>query len=479
MSKENPLIHLLQSNLRQRIAMVSTVPGLLFVFWWRNRKKLQFTLAENLVNPETVFSTIKLKKRFYRGAVLGYFVSKYLLSGETRMTVSQHINNAEILAYWFLTIIAADNYLDSRCTSDAAAKQFLEQCLKTISGREILTSERKVSPNYSSGFPLNDMKMITINLCNLLHEKVQKWRGICEEQLLIEKEVLNKSQNEFARKTDSLFAGQLLSLKQFELNEKYNWRWYYKDVINQKGVNGFLAPLSLFKISPHSSQSYTILETSFLFLNSAYFHWQLIDDITDLEADTSLGLISAPGYLLISQGQLAERLLPFSVKGEDSNSESSLFSDISAYISESCLLEDYNEQNFSNTFLFKSFQKDTGRTDDEGEKTENLRALAKKAIANDFIDFSMTLGELCERRIQHKASYIDAMRTFNKNLALKSISESKVSKRIINIIEIKKRVVYFQSKLKNLDDPYLISSLRMINEAMNRTYILAKQITNA
>ena len=115
-------------------------------------------------------------------------------------------------------------------------------------------------------------------------------------------------EEEFLNRTKELLEGQLKSLGQFNLTDAHNWKWYYEEVLNQKTFNFFLGPISLYCLTSTSLEKYEILKDYFLFLNSTYFHWQLIDDIADLIDDIHEGMVTSPGYILTSQGQLAAQL---------------------------------------------------------------------------------------------------------------------------------------------------------------------------
>src|SRR5262249_24773109 len=97
---------------------------------------------------------------------------------------------------------------------------------------------------------------------------------------------------------------QIDSRDQKSLDPVHDWSWYLTEVLNQKTLGFALAPMTICCRDQAGIERRTELTRALLTLNSGYCHWQLLDDIADLQGDTAGGLITAPGFILLSQGEI-------------------------------------------------------------------------------------------------------------------------------------------------------------------------------
>lgn len=294
---------------------------------------------------------------------------------------------------------------------------------------------------------------------------IYKSSGISETQIL-------ECQSTFDLRTMILFDGQLSSLEQFAVDKNHDWSWYFSSVLDQKTLNFFLAPLALFCPSQQSVKRYDMLKENFLKINKAYFHWQLIDDIADIIKDTFEGIVSAPGYLLISQCKVAEKVLSSLVDSPE-------LVEPFTYLQKSNLLNKH----------FSSWQKCMKEIciefdsieDINIEKITHMQAIAciKYSLANTSEELTLSLDELCNLRINEGNTYIDTMRNRDYSRAVQTLGKSCVSNRILESVSDPILDQRISEVLDKVDDVNLLNIIKLGRYIINRTYIKAiRVVTN-
>lgn len=421
---------------------------------------------------------IKLTKRFIQGGHFGYLIAGYLL-GE-KISIPTRVRISQLFGWWFVTIIAIDYSLDWAPVPAEVAKQFLERCLKAIHGRGVelgsplelnRTADCLTSRVTQQKIPAV-LERLTLTLCTALRRALGRWLsdGCGASGAKI------PTDEEFVRRSAALMAGQLSSNFQFCLAPELNWRWYFRDAITKKGNNGFLAPLTLFDVSAEASAKREILERSFTNLNSVYLHWQLIDDVADIRPDTQAGLINAVGYILLSQGYLAEAVRQFP--------STDVWSAImSRHVPEDMILRLIRESGLLDEIYRSTHEScEDGQTQLPRAKCWDLLArghagtLLRAALANQSQDEAVALGELIERRIAQKDIFSRSFLSGDTTTSLKVLSESMASNRILHITKQKKRVERYSRELALIRDIKLLCLLRTIDIAMSRTYRAAARV---
>jgi hypothetical protein len=274
------------------------------------QRDLRRALDERLPRLAGAEQARKLRRRFLTGATLGYAVSRYLYYGD-RLGRAGHLLNAEIYGLWGITIIALDRSVDAGQLSGEAAAAFLEEELTRILRRPSGLGAAgpalaRVRPRESTREAASDGRQLAESLCELLGAKIelaercQRRRGFAEAELIA-------ARDDFERRCRVLWSGELRSLEQVIVNPEHTWSWYYRQCLNQKTLEFALAPIALYCATRAARRRFERLEWAFLTLNGGYAHTQLLDDIADLAGDTARGLVTAPGYLLLSQGRMRAR----------------------------------------------------------------------------------------------------------------------------------------------------------------------------
>ena len=108
---------------------------------------------------------------------------------------------------------------------------------------------------------------------------------------------------------------QINSRDQKLLDPAHDWGWYFAEVLDQKTLGFALAPMNIWCRDGAGIERRRKLDRALLTLNSGYCHWQLLDDLADLKSDTEQGLITAPGFILLSQGTIARLFLEYVDQG--------------------------------------------------------------------------------------------------------------------------------------------------------------------
>ena len=428
LSNSTPLTLLFKLTIPQRLSQYLEAAILFPVF------KIYFSKHYsnlNIISKDFVKDT-KLKKRFIVGAYLGYKISKYILKNEGRVGTLTHFKNGIKYGHWGITIIALDHTQDSIINDSYVAKQFSLQCINIITKREYPVD--KESLHHETG-TIQDAATITLILCHILS-------GINETN--------QHSKNKFVNDTIQLLSGQLYSMEQKHYSETKNFKWYYNEVLNQKTLNFFLTPISLFCRSNSSTENFRVLEKSFLTLNQCYFHWQLIDDVADLNEDIKDSLITAPAYILLSQGQLAEKLTEINL---DQISNGLVNSQIEKHIEESALLLNYLP--FSGNI-----------------NSENIYDKIKFSLCNSHKDFDKSLKELINEKIFLKNLYERAYLSNNFKNIRHYIRQSKTCNRILSSTFNPLKIHSLEEQFSS-DDLRLKISMRVLNLLIEKCYIKA------
>ena len=140
-----------------------------------------------------------------------------------------------------------------------------------------------------------------------------------------------------------------------------------------------------------------------------------MDDVADLLTDTAAGAITAPGYLLISQGQLAEALQPLVILWEQpaSDGESSppnlIDGRILAPLWASGLLHRDLVLPSIRPKLLPDDSRERGPSG-EAAPLELAGVYVRGALANTEGDLALPLALLCKRRREEKEGFLRAMR---------------------------------------------------------------------
>jgi hypothetical protein len=406
----------------------------------------------------------KRRRRFLTGAMLGYAASRYLYCGDRRGG-ARHVLNAEIYGLWGITIIALDRSVDAGQLGGEAAAVFLEQGLARMLRRPSGLGPAGpalagAGPREPTGEAAAAGRQLAENLCELLGKKIelaehrQRRRGVAEAEL-------TAARDDFERRCRVLWCGELRSLEQVIVDPDHTWSWYYRQCLNQKTLEFALAPIALYCVTPTARRRFERLERAFLILNGGYAHTQLLDDIADLAGDTAHGLVTAPGYLLLSQGQLAERVLAAGDVDRAALHALAHASDL--------LVADL----WPGPACHDRVGASAGSSGDDGA------ACAVRALANADAELSWPMQALVERRQRESAAYAGALGAGEADGAIRAVLESGVARRILGTVHDEQRTRRLRAELAAVEDHRLRSVLLLFDRLMARAYRRACRVAAA
>lgn len=419
---------------------------------------------------------IKLVKRYLRGAHLGWLLARYLLRENSPLPSRGYPLYADFFGSWGVAIIASDYVLDSHMAAPGAAQRFLEDFLRIMQGREVRWEAALTAA--AGDKPLNpgrdarslEAEFLALGLGRLVKQNLERLRRAWPDRPHW-RVAWQHNEEEWLNRTRELLKGQLKSLEQFYLSEAHNWKWYYEEVLNQKTINFFFAPIPLYCLTSTALKKYEILKYSFLLLNSTYFHWQLIDDIADLIDDTREGMVTSPGYLLISQGQLASELQKyFDLDNND------IYTDrlhhivdhkiINPILESGLLIEEFCSPTLWHELLA---HRDRKTRNEGGEAPVTLaRRWVRRALANLPPEEGLSLPELCARKAAQKENYLKAMANGEAEAAVALVLESGAAQRLLSVAQDAERVARLSAGLRLIDDPALLAILRAVQRLLQR-----------
>jgi hypothetical protein len=217
-----------------------------------------------------------------------------------------------------------------------------------------------------------------------------------------------------------------------------------------------LAPLRLWCRDETGQARRREFERAFCRLNAGNFHWQLLDDLADEAADTEHGLITAPGFILLSQGAIAGRCrAAMDVAERFGPAGSALIDDIRR----SQLLCD----RFRFSSLCDRHRHALADPEDTGAPApDSIEDTVRCALANCEDDLAFPLSELCARREEQSQSYLAAMRDHDGAAARRSLRDSKAGLRILLAAQEETAREFARDELRLLRDGALLKVLRIV-----------------
>ncbi len=365
----------------------------------------------------------KMVRRFSLAYLIGQYSCRFIAT--PKALAGSAMSSAGMLsAFWATAIIEYDVLIDDDLiTVDDATALSKAWSSNIIHGSQVRpTAVRRTEVRCDLGAPDQHFN----KAANGFVDAIGAYRDALQSHGLLD-QPLDRFDKLFRASFGRFVRGQIESKAQENLESGLDWRRYCEDLLNQKTLGGFLAPLILYCYSDESDARRRKLSRIFRLLNSTYFHWQLIDDIADLRKDTQATIVSAPGYLLLSQGQLAREISGvLSAKGRvELRALQSLWQSVEA----SWLLCD--------VFLFAPLL-DGHRTVIAGFlnspakcDAENARKAFAAALANRVSDFDSDLAALCYERARQADGYLGALQSGDADVAVAFVEESGACDRIL------------------------------------------------
>lgn len=401
--------------------------------------------------------------RSLRRFIVAYWMGRLsfvaIISQEPADHDLQHLAGL-IYGYWSLCGIELDCLLDEgRLTADAVAH---------LSERWVLAAEAALSGNSDDDHvTLGNTEAATLvfrRLSGRFFAVAARYVATLTKAGLLSS--LDISKQQFLRALSGLMSGQLDSRAQTNLQDPCDWAWYYRNILNTKNVYFFLAPLYLWTWAEGGVERFRRIEELFLLLNSAYLHYQLLDDVADLEEDLHQGVIAGPAAMLLAQGTLAE----FTMQRRAQYDSGDVFA------MDAALAEAIDESRLLCPELLRSPFFDRVRAVIGGPPPFVDHQLALRyALANTETDLKLPLDRLILERVNQARRYMVAAKSRELACARDKVLESGVCSRIVVAAGDEVSLGIFQDRLSP-GDRAATRVLYILERLMQHTYRAAYRV---
>jgi phytoene/squalene synthetase len=381
-----------------------------------------------------------------RWKIMARFVIAYRLGRLIHRAISPNHDRAAqhyaALAYagWALTAIQADRVVDDVNVRLDVLAAWAEEWLRDFEGTGIVAATKAAEASVGS----LDRELL-VRFGAQFRADLNRYLARSLEHGVN----ANSARAAFAVELRLYLAAQVKSAEQRIVTRSRDWRWYVETILDQKTLPFFFAPLSLF--ADRQSESFRALEAAFLTLNAYYVHWQLLDDVADIADDTARGIVAAPGFMLISQGALAD--LYCRVEGELAPGDHGLYT-LFATIRESALLSrEYRETPLTGGFheALATLDADLPGTLRSPNGAERVLELLRCALANDDGDLRCPLGKLVLDRSEQASAYVTAMRANDPAAAESAIRRSRAASRVLAPLQLYGRRALALQNISGID----------------------------
>jgi phytoene/squalene synthetase len=408
---------------------------------------------------------LKMRRRFIVAYWLGYsscaFIDPPKRNGdEARLHLA-----GLAYAFWSLTVIELDSLVDDHSISQSAAQDLVTSWLDQIA--------RAIQPSDQTA---DDVARSNSRIACGTYAKFDLLARALQQQLTLYSALaLERRQREdicatFIREAGRFLTAQINSRDQKSLDPAHDWSWYLTEVLNQKTLGFALAPMTICCREQTSIDRRIELTRALLTLNSGYCHWQLLDDIADLQGDTAAGLITAPGFILLSQGEIArlfcERADQSDAVGDADGRQ------LLAAVRRSQLLCDW----FLSSPLCDAYRHCVALSDHGSASADSFASTVRCALANGENDLRVPLPELCSRRRIEAERYLAAMRSGDSMAALHSLDESGAPARILAAAGEEAARERISDELASIADPSLLMMLRIMERLIARCHRKARGV---
>ena len=231
-----------------------------------------------------------------------------------------------------------------------------------------------------------------------------------------------------------------------------------------------VAPLNLWCRSDADQSRRREFERAFFNLNAGNFHWQLLDDLADEKTDTEGGLITAPGFILLSQGMIAGRCLT----GMDVAERfcETAVGELKSAVQRSELLCD----RFESSSLCDRYRHSFADLEsDSSVQSDSLQNAVRCALANCADDLVLPLWELCSLREEQARHYLAAMKDRDWAAARRCLFASKAGFRILLATQEESAREFAKDELHQIRDTSLLKILRIIEMLTMHCYGKARR----
>ena len=399
----------------------------------------------------------KMQRRFITAYWLGYSSCAFIDSMRGKADAARLHITGLVYAFWSLSAIELDSLVDDHAISPPVAEQLVLRWLDQI------TSAIKACNQTASRYSTGIQGSIDAQF-NVLARALQKHLALYSIQALDihQREEISEA---FSMEARPALTAQINSHRQKSLDPDHDWSWYYAELLDQKTLGFAIAPFNIWSRDGASIERRRELVRGLVALNSAYCHWQLLDDVADLKKDTGQGLVTAPGFILLAQGKLARVVLSNADRGAEFGGP--LARQLLEQVRRSRLLCDW--------FLWSSLC-DTCRhnmsaiSDEESRSWDSVEHPIRCALANSENDLAMPILDLCLRRDSQADGYVAAMQSRDSVAALRNLRASGTPFRILLAAQEDVARQRIADELSRIVDDSLLMMLRIIEALIIRCH---------
>lgn len=420
-------------------------------------------LKETLKNESAnILERPRINRRFRGGYWIGRSSFLAIAPAATHNGYLPHLAGL-LVAYWGLSAIEFDRLQDEAVlTSEEIVKlshvwlTAIRAAVDDIDG-PYFQMVQKEAPTYT--FVLLSERLMS--LIRAISSASVQYGNSTEIQV---------SRNSFYHYSAFLMHGQITSTGQTDLFPPKNWSWYYRKIMNHKNVEFLLCPFRLWCFSEDSAARFAEVASSFQLLNSAYVHYQLLDDLADVKEDLRQGIIGAPGFILLSQAAIAEVYLAI----EDDQVTFQEGNDVDLdKLDDVIYLSDLLCSEFTRAPLFDSLRHRLLREPATNPRYRQIGTALQCSICNTEIELHWPVREVAAQRVRQGSEFLEALRMSKSEIALSVILKSNVTRRILASVGEDGAVAALNNALLKINNNAHIRILYIMERLMRRTLTAA------
>lgn len=402
----------------------------------------------------------KMQRRFVTAYWLGYTSCAFIDSMRGKADEAPLHIAGLVYAFWSLSAIELDSLIDDHAISPSVAEQLVLRWLDQI------TSAIKACHQTASWYSTGTEGSVDLRF-NFLARALQKHLALYSIQALDARQ-REKICDAFSMEARPALTAQINSHNQKSLDPDHDWSWYYAELLDQKTLGFAIAPFNIWSRDSAGIERRRELVRGLVALNSAYCHWQLLDDVADLKKDTGQGLVTAPGFILLAQGKLARLVLRNADRGDEFSGP--LARQLLEQVCRSRLLCDW----FLWSSLCDTCRHNMSAISDEGSRSwDSVEHPIRYALANSENDLAVPILDLCRRRDSQAEGYVAAMQSRDSVAALRNLSASGTSFRILLAAQEDVARQRIGDELSRIVDDSLLMMLRIIEALITRCHAKA------
>jgi hypothetical protein len=394
----------------------------------------------------------KMTRRFVVAYWLGYTSFAGINAKPYKADAGQAHLAGLVYAYWSIAVMEFDSLVDDHDLPLSAAESIVSAWLAEM-GEAIRTCAHAKDGRIGAVLPAQSDAHL---LCDRFQRLTRALNGCLVHYSLrvLDARQRDRAYQAFSREAQVCLAAQIQSRLQKAVDPPYDWGWYLIEMLNQKTLGFVLAPFNLWCRSDATCEQRRTLERAFLKLNSAYFHWQLLDDVADIDSDMEHGLVTGPGFILLSQGSIARRYLDVTTASERCGDAE--MRDVEAAVDRSKLLCEW----FASSPLCDRYRHFFATGD--SMSAESLQHLVRCALANCECDLDVPLSQLCAARDQQSQDYLTAMKSREWTEARRHLAASRASVRIMLAAQEEAAREMARTEMGRVEDGFLLKTLDII-----------------